>query len=211
MKRIFIVFIVCFLPSIVGAAPLLYTVTGTATVDDRVTGILYPNLNVTGEIYFNDAVTVEYSTVPGKPTHFLNEIVFFSLTIGQYSFWGTGTFDSHYYWGTDPLYGFTCTHDASVMNGSGDWTDWSFMDGGTSFYDENGNAYDTGLDYSDFLNVPYRIFSSDLPVFITDGPNIYLHEFEIIRGISSVLVPEPSRGGNGERLRDRIPRSLVND
>lgn len=174
------------------AVPIMYTVSGQASVFDTDSNTIN-DYDVSGQIYFNDTVDVTEMLYTAT---FYNHIPFFSINVGPYNFWGTGTFASHYYY-YDNNASFTCPHDGSTLVGEGDWERWEFLDASsTNFYYENGDVYDKGEDYSDFLNVPYRIYSEDLPVFYSEGPSLHFRIFEVIQGSgnpdSSAPVPEPA-------------------
>lgn len=169
------------------AVPVMYTVNGQAWV-----GYDTDQYDVSGQLYIND--TVEFEDL-GDSAVFKNTIPFFCISVGPYSFWGSGVFNSHYYKGEEDSSSFTCPHDGSMLVGEGDWTNWQFLDSGTNFYDENGEVYDKGDDYSDFLNAPYRIYSEFLCNLNYSGLDLVLTDFEISQGgrsANTTPVPEPS-------------------
>lgn len=169
------------------AVPVMYTVSGQAWVGDD-----SDEYTVSGEIYLND--TVEFEDY-GDSASFKNVVPFFSISVGPYNFWGSGDFLSHYYAYEGENSSFTCPHDGSMLVGEGDWNNWQIIDYGTNFYYENGETYDKGEDYSDFLNVPYRIYSELLYNLDPTGLQVVLSNFEITQGTRSANttpVPEPS-------------------
>ena len=167
------------------AVPLFYSVSGKAFVADDL-----DEYDVLGELYLDDSVEFEdYGYGNGS---FRYSIPSFSISIGPYAFSGSGVFFSHHYADNDNA--FTCPHDGSQLVGEGDWLTWNFLHYGTDFFNENGEAYDKGADDSDFLNVPYRIFSPELPA-CSYSSNLYFDYLEIARNegkANTAPVPEPS-------------------
>lgn len=183
MLLIFIIapFSACF------AVPVLYTVNGQAVVGDGVEECI-----VSGEMYIDDAV--QFTDLGGSAV-FTYSIPTFSLSIGSYAFMGSGAFYSHYYQSLEANSSFTCPHDGSYLVGEGDWSNMYFLDYGTNFYFPDDTAFDKGTDFSDFLNVPYKIYSDFICSTAWSEGNsapLALFNFEITQNANTAPVPEPS-------------------
>lgn len=179
--RVALILAICFW----AGSAYSYTYNVSGSVNTLVDGIF----EISGTMEISDLPDITLPTASSNG-HFEYIVTGFDINFGAYNFVsasGQQSMIHSIHYSTESS---TTTFDPFNIRGTGDMTQWSNLLSDAKFYNSNGDLYNTGADYADFLNTPYTIeYSGPMEIDLNGYGTALFNNLTIARVSVSTPVP----------------------